>query len=244
MLAHDASPDTRQKIENYLYWLKERGLAHAALLTQESREAATHNTSASATAAAPHNGREAATHNTTEKYSLKSAIHCNACSLEAARPGVSWGLGPENADVLFIGDHPTREAASINKPFYGPEWDLLTKITAAMKLHDRCYFMNIIQCPLTPEPGKLAQSFTACEPFIRHRIDSIRPKVLVFLGKDAAENFLAARKDPLFMGVLDTKGHWPFVITHHPREMLATPALKRASWQAFQKVMQYVAMEP
>jgi uracil-DNA glycosylase family 4 len=222
-----AGISSQPKIQNYLYWLQERGLQSAFFTSAPAQLEAT---PPQAKASQPDSDLGHA-----------EAIKCQACALETCRPGVSWGMGSDQAKVLFIGDHPTREAASIGKPFAGPELNLLSNILKAMNLDKTDWFMmNLIQCPTNQDYVSINESYEACYGFLKQQIARLNPEVIVFLGETAAQTYEGIKSLNLTMGSLQEHESRHFLMTHHPREMIEQPALKRACWQAFQSIMRHL----
>ena len=92
---------------------------------------------------------------------------------------------------MFVGEAPGEDEDKKGEPFVGRAGQLLTDIIKAMKLsRDQVYIANVIKCRppgnRNPEPDEVEQ----CEPFLFRQIDAIKPKVVVALGKFAAQSLL------------------------------------------------------
>ena len=99
-----------------------------------------------------------------------------------------FGVGNPKARLMFVGEAPGEEEDKRGEPFVGRAGQLLTKIIEAIGLtREQVYIANVIKCRppgnRNPEPDEVA----ACEPFLFRQIDVIQPKVIVPLGKFAAQ---------------------------------------------------------
>ena len=156
---------------------------------------------------------------------------CKLCTL--GRTQVVFGVGNPTADLMFVGEAPGADEDLRGEPFVGRAGQLLTKIIEAIDLRrEDVYIANVIKCRppgnRNPEPDEVL----ACEPFLFRQIDLIQPKVIVALGKFAAQSLL--RTD---MPITRLRGRiHPFrqahlVPTFHPAYLLRSPDKKRDTWE-------------
>ena len=159
---------------------------------------------------------------------------CSRCKLHTlGRRQVVFGVGNPEADLMFVGEAPGADEDLQGEPFVGQAGQLLTKIIEAIGLtREQVYIANVIKCRppgnRNPEPDEVEQ----CEPFLFKQIDIIKPKVIVALGKFAAQSLL--RTD---MPITKLRGQvHPFrgavlVPTFHPAYLLRSPDKKRETWE-------------
>jgi DNA polymerase len=166
---------------------------------------------------------------------LKEAVHdCTACALHKTRTQTVFGVGDERADWLFVGEAPGAEEDARGEPFVGQAGRLLDNMLAAigLKRGKDVYIANILKCRppgnRPPEPGEAAQ----CEPFLERQIALLQPKLIVALGKTAA-NRLLRNEDSLgsLRGRLHDLRGTPLLVTYHPAYLLRTPVDKAKSWE-------------
>jgi uracil-DNA glycosylase len=159
---------------------------------------------------------------------------CTRCKLHTlGRQQIVFGVGNPDADLMFVGEAPGADEDIQGIPFVGRAGQLLTKIIEAIDLkRDDVYIANVIKCRppgnRNPEPDEIAQ----CEPFLFRQIDSIKPKVIVTLGKFAAQTLLRT-EDPISRirgRVFDYRGA-KLVPTFHPAYLLRNPSSKREVWE-------------
>lgn len=166
---------------------------------------------------------------------LKSAVaQCTACVLCKQRKQAVFGVGDEKAEWLFVGEGPGAEEDARGEPFVGQAGKLLDSMLAAIRLKrgENVYIANIVKCRppgnRTPEPGE-AQ---ACEPYLARQIELIAPKLIVALGKVAAQNLLGAEATIASMrGKLHRYRGTPLIVTYHPAYLLRTLADKAKAWE-------------
>ena len=162
---------------------------------------------------------------------------CKLCSL--GRSQIVFGVGNPKARLMFVGEAPGEEEDKRGEPFVGRAGQLLTKIIEAIGLtRDQVYIANVIKCRppgnRNPEPDEVA----TCEPFLFQQIDIIQPKVVVALGKFAAQTLL--RTDtPItkLRGRVFTLRGARLVPTFHPAYLLRSPDKKRETWEDLKLVM-------
>ncbi len=166
------------------------------------------------------------------------AASCTACRLHEKRKSVVFGIGNPDADLMFIGEGPGAEEDRQGIPFVGRAGELLTKIIAAIGMdRSEVYIANIVKCRppgnRDPKPDEVA----ACRGYLESQIEAVRPKVIVALGRVAAQTLLG-ESSPLGR----MRGHWFRVqgvetrVTYHPAALLRNVGFKRPTWEDMQIV--------
>jgi len=159
---------------------------------------------------------------------------CTRCKLHTlGRRQIVFGVGNPEADLMFVGEAPGADEDVQGEPFVGRAGQLLTKIIEAIGLkREDVYIANVIKCRppgnRNPEPDEVAQ----CEPFLFRQIEIIKPKVIVALGKFAAQTLLRTL-DPISRlrgRVFDYRGA-KLIPTFHPAYLLRNPSSKREVWE-------------
>ena len=171
---------------------------------------------------------------------------CTRCKLHTlGRRQIVFGVGNPNADLMFVGEAPGGDEDIQGIPFVGRAGQLLTKIIEAIELkRDDVYIANVIKCRppqnRNPEPDEVE----TCEPFLFQQIDLIKPKVIVALGKFAAQGLLRTL-DPISRlrgRIFDYRGA-KLVPTFHPAYLLRNPASKREVWEDMKLVKNLLKSE-
>ena len=166
---------------------------------------------------------------------------CTRCKLHTlGRNQIVFGVGNPNADLMFVGEAPGADEDVQGEPFVGRAGQLLTKIIEAIDLkREDVYIANVIKCRppqnRNPEPDEVEQ----CEPFLFRQIDLIKPKVIVALGKFAAQCLLRTT-DPItrIRGREFTYRDSILMPTYHPAYLLRNPSAKREVWDDMKRVRQ------
>jgi uracil-DNA glycosylase len=164
---------------------------------------------------------------------------CTRCKLHRlGRRQIVFGVGNPDADLMFVGEGPGADEDIQGEPFVGRAGQLLTKIIEAIDLRrDDVYIANVIKCRppnnRNPEPDEVEQ----CEPFLFWQIDAIKPKVIVALGKFAAQSLLRTT-EPItrLRGRQYKYRHAILIPTYHPAYLLRTPSAKRDVWEDMKRV--------
>jgi len=159
---------------------------------------------------------------------------CTRCKLHGlGRRQIVFGVGNPAADLMFVGEAPGADEDVQGEPFVGRAGQLLTKIIEAIGLRrEDVYIANLIKCRppgnRNPEPDEVEQ----CEPFLFRQIDTIKPKVIVALGKFAAQSLLRTTDPITRLRGREYKYRDAILIpTYHPAYLLRTPSAKREVWE-------------
>jgi DNA polymerase len=164
---------------------------------------------------------------------------CTRCKLHAqGRSQVVFGVGSPDARLMFVGEAPGHDEDVQGEPFVGRAGQLLTKMIEAIDLtREQVYIANVIKCRppgnRNPEPDEIS----TCEPFLFEQLTIIQPKVIVALGKFAAQTLLrsTAPISKLRGQVFSYRGAL-LVPMFHPAFLLRSPDYKREAWEDLKKV--------
>lgn len=184
-------------------------------------------------------GREEAAPDAHELTVLAAeAAGCTSCRLSEGRRNVVFGTGNPAAEVVVIGEAPGAEEDRTGEPFVGRAGKLLDLLLLSAGLpREQVYICNVLKCRppnnRDPEPDEV----TACSSFLHRQLTLIEPRVLLAVGKFAAQ-LLAASQESIgsLRGRVHTYRDIPLVATYHPSYLLRSPTWMRAAWQDFQLV--------
>ncbi len=159
---------------------------------------------------------------------------CTACDLCKTRTQTVFGVGNQRAEWLVIGEAPGAEEDRQGEPFVGRAGQLLNAMLLAIGLpRETVFIANILKCRPPGNRDPKPEEVERCLPFLHAQIALLRPKIILAVGRIAAQNLLATDA-PLarLRGKLHSFGaaHTPLVITYHPAYLLRTPADKRKAW--------------
>jgi DNA polymerase len=116
---------------------------------------------------------------------------CTRCGLCETRHNVVFGVGREDADIMFVGEGPGEQEDLKGEPFVGPAGKLLDDMLSIIDLdRTNCYIANIVKCrpPFNRDP--LEEEQEACIGYLRNQVALIQPKILVCLGRIAAKKII------------------------------------------------------
>ena len=181
---------------------------------------------------------ETVTHPPTLEEVRQELGDCQRCKLHGGRTNLVFGVGNLAADLMFVGEAPGADEDAQGIPFVGRAGQLLTKIIAAIGLsREQVYIANILKCRppgnRDPEPDEVE----TCEPFLFQQIETIQPKIIVALGKYAAQNLLRTQ-----IPISKMRGEFVrfqncwLLPTFHPSYLLRNSSAKRQVWEDMKKV--------
>lgn len=186
---------------------------------------------------------------------------CQACGLCQSRKNTVFGVGPTRPsdaaeavpaiDWLIVGEAPGENEDLQGEPFVGQAGHLLDNMLRAMKLarggqageaapagvSQRVFITNVLKCRppanRNPQPEEVAQ----CEPYLKRQVQLLRPKLILAMGKFAAQSLLQAtvpdvQKTPLgkLRGQVHRYEGVPVVVTYHPAYLLRSLSDKAKAW--------------
>jgi uracil-DNA glycosylase len=164
---------------------------------------------------------------------------CTRCKLHGlGRTQIVFGVGNPDADLMFVGEAPGADEDIQGEPFVGRAGQLLTKIIEAIgRRREDVYIANVLKCRppgnRNPEPDEVEQ----CEPFLLRQIDLVKPKVIVALGKFAAQCLLKTNDPITRLRGREYKFRDAILMpTYHPAYLLRTPSAKRDVWEDMKRV--------
>ncbi len=174
---------------------------------------------------------------------LQQAVSaCTACGLCRSRRQTVFGIGHPQAHWLLVGEAPGAEEDARGEPFVGQAGKLLDNMLAAVGLArsgggpaDSVYIANVLKCRppgnRNPEPPEVAQ----CEPFLQRQIALLQPRLVVVMGRFAAQSLLGTDASIASLRgrvhAIDVAGRKvPVIVTYHPAYLLRNLADKAKSW--------------
>ena len=159
---------------------------------------------------------------------------CMKCELHRTRTRTVFGAGRSDAQCMFIGEAPGADEDARGEPFVGRAGRLLDAMLAAIGLERRdVYVANIVKCRpprnRDPDPDEIA----ACSEYLKLQIEAVSPRVLVAVGRVAAQSLLATTRP---VGQLRGREYpygenrLPVLVMYHPAYLLRSPLEKRKAW--------------
>jgi uracil-DNA glycosylase family 4 len=163
-------------------------------------------------------------------------LACNKCILHTTRTKGVFGVGNREAKWLVVGEAPGAEEDRRGEPFVGRAGHLLDAMLKAIGLSrtTNVYIANVLKSRPPGNRDPKPEEVAACLPFLMRQIELLRPRLMLAVGRIAAQNLLATdaslgrlRGKVHHFGALNT----PLIVTYHPAYLLRTPADKRKAWE-------------
>jgi uracil-DNA glycosylase len=166
---------------------------------------------------------------------LKQAVAgCTACGLHKSRTQTVFGVGDQQADWMLIGEAPGAEEDRLGDPFVGQAGRLLDSMLAAIGLSraENVYIANVLKCRppgnRNPEPDEVAK----CSPHLRGQIELIGPKLILAMGRFAAQTLLDTDASIASLrGRVHAYAGVPLIVTYHPAYLLRNLPDKAKAWE-------------
>lgn len=201
---------------------------------------------------------------------LQAAVAgCRACALCTSRKNTVFGVGPPSAqagetapavDWLIVGEAPGENEDLAGEPFVGQAGKLLDNMLLAMRLQrgnddaarpgiaKNIFITNVLKCRppanRNPDPAEIAQ----CEPYLKRQVELLQPKMILALGKFAAQSLLQdsvpeVQKIPLgkLRGQVHSYLGVPVVVSYHPAYLLRSLGDKAKAWDDLCLAMKVLA---
>jgi uracil-DNA glycosylase family 4 len=166
------------------------------------------------------------------------ASTCKRCVLHEKRTQAVFARGDPESEIAFVGEGPGRDEDVQGLPFVGAAGQLLDRMIAAMGYaREAVYICNVVKCRppenRTPRPDEAI----ACSHFLVPQLHAVSPKVIVALGRCAAQALGVAEAAGGWRGRWGTWHGIPILPTYHPAFLLRSPEQKRIVWEDLQLVM-------
>ena len=173
-------------------------------------------------------------------------LSCEKCDLCSGRHNVVFGVGNENAKLMFVGEGPGEQEDLQGEPFVGKSGQLLDMYLSLVDLDrkDNIYITNIVKCrpPMNRDPKPEEQDI--CINYLREQVRLIKPRIIVCLGRISAQKLIS----PDFRvtaqhGEFIEKGGILFMGTFHPSALLRQESNKPLALEDFQKLRSKIKEE-
>jgi len=166
---------------------------------------------------------------------LQEAVRgCTRCDLHKTRTQGVFGIGDVNADWMIVGEAPGADEDRLGEPFVGQAGKLLDAMLAAVGLSrgENVFIANVLKSRPPNNRDPKPEEVAACLPYLERQIDLIRPKIILALGRFAAQSLLLSEASisRLRGRVHDYRGV-PLVVTYHPAYLLRNLPDKAKAWE-------------
>lgn len=159
---------------------------------------------------------------------------CTLCDLHQSRTQTVFGVGNRDADWMIIGEAPGADEDRQGEPFVGRAGQLLNEMLRAVGLNrEQVYIANILKCRPPGNRDPKSDEVSACSGYLQRQVELIRPRLILAVGRVAAQNLL---DEDLPVGKMRGNIYRyggreiPVIVTYHPAYLLRSPSQKRKAW--------------
>lgn len=173
----------------------------------------------------------------------QECVNCQKCDLCTTRTQVVFGMGNPNAEVMFVGEGPGANEDEQGLPFVGRSGKLLDVYldTIGLSREKNIFIANIVKCRPPQNRDPLPEEREACLPWLREQFRLINPKIVVCVGRVAAQVMIKPN-----LAIMKEHGQWVqkngvwFTSTLHPAALLRNPNNKPLAFEDFASLRQKI----
>lgn len=177
---------------------------------------------------------------------------CRLCALADGRTHTVFGTGDAHARCMIIGEAPVAEEDARGEPFVGRAGQLLNAMLRAIGLaREAVYIANIVKCRPPKNRDPKPEEMVACSRYLRRQITLINPRVILAVGRVAAQHLVGSaipvgrmRGQSYVYENVDNGARIPIVVTYHPAYLLRSPLEKRKSWEDLRRARELLESSP
>jgi DNA polymerase len=151
-----------------------------------------------------------------------AASTCTRCRLSQGRTQVVYGVGDQDADLMFIGEGPGYHEDKQGEPFVGAAGQLLNQMLAEIGLRrEDVRITNVVLCRPPGNRDPYPDEIESCSGWLDEQIGLVDPAVIVTLGNFATRTIL--RKQVSISRVRGQRFPWngrTVIPTFHPAAIL------------------------
>jgi len=169
-------------------------------------------------------------------------VGCKRCALAQGRSNAVPGEGPENAQIVFIGEAPGFHENRLGRPFVGAAGQFLEELLASIQMRrDDVYICNVIKCRPPNNRDPLPNEIEACAAYLDRQIELIKPRLIVTLGRYSMAKFMPKASISKVHGVSSKIGEFVVLPLFHPAAALHQPKYRADIESDMLKIPQILA---
>ena len=167
---------------------------------------------------------------------------CQKCILSQGRTNAVPGEGPENADIMFIGEGPGFHEDRQGRPFVGAAGKFLEELLAKIDLsRDDVYITNVVKCRPPGNRDPQSEEIEACRPYLDRQIELIHPRLIVTLGRFSMQRYFPGASISRIHGQAKRIGNVLYYPMFHPAAALHQPRWRPLVEEDFLKIPDLLA---
>ena len=172
----------------------------------------------------------------------KEVAVCQRCPLAQGRTKAVPGEGPDNAAIMFVGEGPGFHEDQQGRPFVGAAGQFLDELLQSIGLkRDEVYITNVVKCRPPGNRDPQPDEIEACRPYLDRQIASIKPRVIVTLGRYSMARAFPNEKISAVHGKPRKIGSIVYVPMFHPAAALHQPSLRKTVEEDFARLPKILA---
>ena len=153
---------------------------------------------------------------------------CQQCEIAKYRTKIVPGEGPEDAEIMFIGEAPGWHEDQQGRPFVGPAGKYLDELLASINLkREQVYIANVIKCRPQGNRDPLPAEILNCRQWLERQIESIHPKMVVTLGRYSMALFFPGKSISKIHGTALKQDGIIYYAMYHPAAALHQQSLRQ-----------------
>ena len=162
---------------------------------------------------------------------------CTACLLHRGRTNGVPGEGPEDAEIMFIGEAPGFHEDQQGRPFVGAAGRFLEELLGSIGMsREQVYITNVIKCRPPANRDPLPEEVAACSHFLDRQLAALQPRLVVTLGRFSMARFFPRARISQIHGRPRRVGGLLCYPLYHPAAALHQPSLRRVVEEDFQRI--------
>lgn len=164
---------------------------------------------------------------------------CKKCDLSKGRTNTVPGEGPENAEIMMIGEAPGFHEDREGRPFVGAAGKFLDELLAGINLkRNQIYICNVLKCRPPQNRDPFPDEMEACKSYLDQQIELIKPKIIITISRFAMGRWFPDKKISEIHGRPKKVGDMVILPMYHPAAALHQPSLKKVLQEDFNKIPQ------
>ena len=168
--------------------------------------------------------------------------HCQLCAIARSRTRAVPGEGPEDAEIMFVGEAPGWHEDQQGRPFVGPAGKYLEQLLALIGLkREQVYITNVIKTRPPDNRDPLPSEITSCRPWLERQIEIIRPRMIVTLGRYSMAMFFPGKTISKIHGTAQKRDGVIYFAMYHPAAALHQQSLRQAIETDMRKISALLA---
>ncbi len=174
----------------------------------------------------------------------KEIAVCQLCDLSKHRNKAVPGEGPENAEIMFIGEAPGRNEDQQGRPFVGPAGQFLEHLLDIINLkRQQVYITNVVKSRPPGNRDPLPDEISACRPWLNRQIEIINPRMIVTLGRYSMAMFFPGKSISRIHGTAQKHNNIIYFAMYHPAAALHQQSLRHSIEEDMLKIPSLLAQD-